>query len=40
MGESNNSEKHGNGVYRYSNGDVYLGQWLNDIFHGEGTYLF
>jgi hypothetical protein len=32
--------KQGKGVYQYSSGDVYAGDWDNDTFQGEGTYLF
>ena len=33
-------QKHGKGIYYYSNGDVYVGEWLNDKFHGKGVYIF
>lgn len=32
--------KSGNGIYRYSNNEVYLGSWADDQFNGVGTYLF
>lgn len=32
--------KHGKGIYYYPNGDVYVGEWLNDKFHGKGVYIF
>jgi hypothetical protein len=24
----------------YSNGDIYLGEWKDDIFDGKGIYIF
>lgn len=30
----------GRGIYYYSNGDVYIGDWKEDKFDGTGTYLF
>jgi hypothetical protein len=36
-GELNNEgKKHGQGVYRWANGRVYVGQWCDDQMHGEG----
>ncbi len=32
--------KKGRGIYYYSNGDVYIGDWKEDKFDGTGTYLF
>jgi radial spoke head protein 1 len=32
--------KHGQGSYRYSNGDIYSGGWLGGKKHGQGTYFF
>ena len=32
--------KQGKGLYKYSNADLYLGEWEQDYFHGIGTYLF
>ena len=31
--------KHGHGVFTYTNGDQYLGQWEQDVQHGEGTMI-
>ena len=28
----------GSGVYTYSNGDVYRGEWADDVKQGEGVY--
>jgi 1-phosphatidylinositol-4-phosphate 5-kinase len=33
-----NEYRHGKGVFRYCNGDVYDGYWRNDLKHGIGTY--
>lgn len=33
-------KRHGVGIYYYSNGDVYGGQWSNDLFDGYGFYIF
>lgn len=32
--------KHGFGVYRYANNDIYEGSWKEDYRHGIGTYLY
>lgn len=32
--------KQGKGVYQYASGDIYAGDWDNDTFQGEGTYVF
>lgn len=40
-GEINNQGlKQGRGIYHYSNGDKYLGEWFNDLFNGKGVYIF
>lgn len=31
---------HGKGVYRYSEGDVYSGEWREDKRHGKGTVTY
>ena len=28
--------RHGKGLYRYPNGDLYFGDWKDETFHGEG----
>jgi len=30
-------ERHGFGRQIYANGDYYIGQWQNDLFHGIGV---
>ena len=35
-----NDVKIGKGIYYYSNGDRYLGEWYNDTFNGKGIYIF
>jgi hypothetical protein len=41
---NNNSElykcKSGKGIYKYSNNDVYMGDWCNDTFNGLGMLIF
>ncbi len=32
--------KEGLGIYYYTNNDVYLGEWKEDTFEGQGSYLF
>ena len=32
-------KRHGQGVYLYVNGDVYQGEWEEDVKHGDGTLL-
>ena len=40
-GEFNQSdERHGRGIFKYKNGDIYIGDWKDDKFHGKGYYLF
>jgi hypothetical protein len=36
QGEWENGVQHGNGVYRYVNGDRYIGQWRKGLQHGFG----
>ena len=31
---------YGFGIYHYSNGDVYEGDWKNNMQHGRGKYYF
>lgn len=35
----NNKIRHGFGICRYGNGDVYEGHWENNLRHGEGTFI-
>lgn len=39
-GEFLNSKRHGTGIYYYTNGDIYGGQWKDDVFEGYGFYIF
>jgi hypothetical protein len=32
--------KQGYGVYYFSNGDIYFGEFFNNKFHNNGTYIF
>jgi hypothetical protein len=32
--------RHGKGLFKYPVGDVYLGGWKDDFFHGQGIYIF
>ena len=40
MNQQGKQVKEGLGIYQYKNGDIYFGGWKNDIFNGEGAYLF
>ena len=33
-------QRHGNGMYLYENGDLYDGEWKNNMKHGYGQYRF
>lgn len=35
-----NFVKHGTGVFTYSNGDIYDGQYQNDVKSGTGAYKY
>jgi hypothetical protein len=35
-----NGNRHGQGICYFQNGDVYFGEWKNDVFNGKGTYIF
>lgn len=39
-GSWQNGKKHGEGMHRYRNGDVYKGSWQNGLRHGHGTYTY
>ena len=32
--------KHGNGQFRFTNGDVYDGEFKNNKYHGKGKFTF
>ena len=32
--------RQGKGIFWYPKNDVYMGDWLNDTFHGHGIYFF
>lgn len=32
--------KHGYGIYKYNDGDVYVGNFKDDLKHGEGKYIY
>ena len=38
-GDLVNGRREGYGIARYTIGDVYEGQWANDLIHGKGTYV-
>jgi len=38
--KSPDSFRHGLGVYYFANGDIYLGDWLENHIHGKGVYYF
>ena len=31
-------KREGRGIYKYPNGDVYEGEWTNNVLHGYGKY--
>ena len=31
-------KREGYGVYKYGNGDLFVGEWLNNQMHGKGKY--
>ena len=38
IGEIKNGLRHGKGKMIYNNGNIYEGNWLNDLFDGKGNY--
>lgn len=38
--DPNNLSRDGKGIFWYPKDDVYMGDWKNDTFHGEGVYFF
>ena len=37
-GEWRENERHGAGIYTYSDGSVYVGEWRQDVRSGHGAY--
>ena len=37
-GDFKDGKRHGTGKYIYPNGDIYEGEWKNNIREGEGTF--
>ena len=35
-----NDKREGNGKYIFENGEYYIGQWKNGLFHGKGIYYY
>lgn len=35
-----NGKRVGTGIFENSSGDIYLGEWQDDCFCGEGIYIF
>lgn len=40
IGEIQDDEKDGIGVFKYITGDIYIGRWLSNEKHGKGIYYF
>ena len=40
QGKYQHGRKNGHGVYHFTNGDVYLGEFSNDRMEGAGVYAF
>lgn len=40
IGHFAQGKRHGQGSYVYVNGDVYDGQWENDLKHGQGNFQY
>ena len=38
MGDYVQGQREGFGVYKHSNGDIYEGEWMNNLMHGKGKY--
>ena len=36
IGNKDNNKKHGKGTFEYTNGNKYVGDWVNDMQHGDG----
>jgi len=39
-GEMKDGLRHGVGTYRWSNGDVYIGKYVNDVRQGKGKFIY
>ena len=39
IGEFKEGKRNGVGLFYYSNGEIYVGEWLNDLKHGFGLQL-
>ena len=39
-GQLNQNKREGVGILEFTNGDIYLGEWKDDLFNGKGTYVF
>ena len=37
-GDFTRGKREGYGVYNYANGDIFVGEWLNNQMHGKGKY--
>lgn len=35
-----NGKEHGHGIYKYDNGDIYEGEWKDNMRNGHGIYVF
>lgn len=40
IGDFQHGRRHGEGVFTYTNGDIYSGKWRHGIKHGKGTYIY
>ena len=38
LGEFKEGLMHGRGIFKYTNGDVYEGEFLSDVRHGSGVH--
>ena len=40
MKENGKMEREGFGIYKYNNGDKYIGIWKNNLEEGNGRYIY
>ena len=40
IGNLSDDERNGYGIYYYVNGDIYCGVWKQNLFDGDGIYLY